>query len=79
MRPYLKKPFTKIGLLGWLKVKDLSLSPSTTKKMKERKEGRKKRKKRKKGFMEVRQCILVGVFVSWLLPYWGWSLGPLAC
>jgi hypothetical protein len=82
MRPFLKKPFTKIGLLGWFKVKALSSSPSTTKKkMKERKEGRKKekKKKRKKGFMEVRQCILVGVFVSWLLPYWGWSLGPLAC
>jgi hypothetical protein len=56
--------------------------PQYHKKMKERKEGRKegrKKKKRKKGFMEVRQCILVGVFVSWLLPYWGWSLGPLAC
>jgi hypothetical protein len=31
-RPYLKKPFTKIGLVEWLKVKVLSLSPSTTKK-----------------------------------------------
>jgi hypothetical protein len=33
-RPYLKKPFTKIGLVGWLKVKALSLNPSTTKKKK---------------------------------------------
>jgi hypothetical protein len=28
-RPYLKKPFTKIGLVEWLKVKALSSSPST--------------------------------------------------
>jgi hypothetical protein len=40
VRPYLKKPFTKIGLVEWLKVKALSLSPSTTKKKK------KERKKR---------------------------------
>jgi hypothetical protein len=26
--PILKKPFTKIGLVGWLKVKALSSSPS---------------------------------------------------
>jgi hypothetical protein len=32
MRPYLEKPFTKIGLVEWLKVKTLSLSPSTAKK-----------------------------------------------
>jgi hypothetical protein len=31
MRPYLKKPFTKIGLVEWLKVKALSSSHSTTK------------------------------------------------
>jgi hypothetical protein len=31
MRPYLKKPFTKIGLVEWLKVKALSSSPSTEK------------------------------------------------
>jgi hypothetical protein len=31
-RPYLQKPFTKIGLVEWLKVKALSSSPSTTKK-----------------------------------------------
>jgi hypothetical protein len=29
-RPYLKKPFTKIGLVEWLKVKALSSSPNTT-------------------------------------------------
>jgi hypothetical protein len=28
-RPYLKKNFTKIGLVEWLKVKALSSSPST--------------------------------------------------
>jgi hypothetical protein len=33
-RPYLKKPFTKIGLVEWLKVKVLSSSPSTAKKKK---------------------------------------------
>jgi hypothetical protein len=33
-RPYLEKPFTKIGLVEWLKVKALSSSPSTTKKKK---------------------------------------------
>jgi hypothetical protein len=32
MRPYLKKPFTKIGLVEWLKVKALSSSPRTKKK-----------------------------------------------
>jgi hypothetical protein len=31
-RPYLKKPFTKIGLVKWLKVKALSSSSSTAKK-----------------------------------------------
>jgi hypothetical protein len=30
-RPYLEKPFTKIGLIEWLKMKDLNLSPSTAK------------------------------------------------
>jgi hypothetical protein len=34
MRPHLEKPFTKIGLLEWLKVKALNSSPSTTKKKK---------------------------------------------
>jgi hypothetical protein len=37
-RPYLKKLFTKIGLVEWLKVKALSLSPSTVKQEEERKE-----------------------------------------
>jgi hypothetical protein len=32
LRPYLEKPFTKIGLVEWLKVKALSSNPSTTKK-----------------------------------------------
>jgi hypothetical protein len=35
MKPYLKKPFTIIGLVEWLKVKALSSSPSTKKKLKE--------------------------------------------
>jgi hypothetical protein len=35
VRPYLKKPFTKIGLAEWLKVKALSLNPSTTEKKKD--------------------------------------------
>jgi hypothetical protein len=30
--PYLEKPFTKIGLMEWLRVKALSSSPSTAKK-----------------------------------------------
>jgi hypothetical protein len=30
MRPYLENPFTKIGLVEWLKVKALSSNPSTT-------------------------------------------------
>jgi hypothetical protein len=33
-RPYLKKHFTKIGLVEWLKVKILSSTPGTTKKKK---------------------------------------------
>jgi hypothetical protein len=32
VRPYLEKPFTKTGLVEWLKVKALSSSPSTEKK-----------------------------------------------
>jgi hypothetical protein len=32
VRPYLKKPFIKIGLVEWLKVKALSSSPGTAKK-----------------------------------------------
>jgi hypothetical protein len=32
MKPYLEKPFTKIGLVEWLKVKALNSSPSTEKK-----------------------------------------------
>jgi hypothetical protein len=35
-RPYLEKPFTKIGLVKWLKVKALSSNPSTTKKKKKK-------------------------------------------
>jgi hypothetical protein len=31
VRTYLEKPFTKIGLVEWLKVKTLSSSPSTSK------------------------------------------------
>jgi hypothetical protein len=31
VRPYLKKTFTKIRLVEWFKVKDLSSSPSTAK------------------------------------------------
>jgi ribosomal protein S21 len=44
MRSYLKKPFTKTGLVEWLKVKALSSNSSTTKKKKkkERKKGEKK-------------------------------------
>jgi hypothetical protein len=34
MRPYFKKPFTKIGLVECLKMKTLSLSPSIAKKKK---------------------------------------------
>jgi hypothetical protein len=32
LRPYLEKPFTKIGLVEWLKVKVLSSDPSTANK-----------------------------------------------
>jgi hypothetical protein len=32
MRPYLEKPFTKIRVVEWLKMKALSISPSATKK-----------------------------------------------
>jgi hypothetical protein len=34
--PYLEKPFTKIGLVGWLKVKALSSSSSTAKQKKQK-------------------------------------------
>jgi hypothetical protein len=32
VRPYLEKPFTKIGLVKWLKVKAWSSRPGTAKK-----------------------------------------------
>jgi hypothetical protein len=32
MRPYLEKPFTKIGLMEWFKVNDLSSSFNNTEK-----------------------------------------------
>jgi hypothetical protein len=35
-RSYLEKPFTKIGLAEWLKIKAPSSSPSTAKKKKKR-------------------------------------------
>jgi hypothetical protein len=31
VRPYLKKPSTKIGLVEWFKIKALNSSPSTAK------------------------------------------------
>jgi hypothetical protein len=37
LRPYLEKPFTKIGLVEWLKVKALSSSPSMAKTKKRKK------------------------------------------
>jgi hypothetical protein len=37
MRCYLEKPFTKIGLVEWFKVKALSSNPSTSKKKKQKK------------------------------------------
>jgi hypothetical protein len=36
-RSYLEKPFTKIGLVEWLKVKALSSSPSTAKQQQQQK------------------------------------------
>jgi hypothetical protein len=36
VRPYLKKPFTKIGVVEWLQVYALSSSPSTAKKKKKK-------------------------------------------
>jgi hypothetical protein len=36
VRAYLEKPFTKTGLVGWLKLKALSLSPRTEKKKRRR-------------------------------------------
>jgi hypothetical protein len=37
LRSYLEKPFTKIGLVGWLKVKALSSNPQYRKKKKKKK------------------------------------------
>jgi hypothetical protein len=48
LRTYVKKPFTKIGLMEWLKVKALSLSPSTKKKKKKKKNPGNRRKKKNK-------------------------------
>jgi hypothetical protein len=36
VKPYLEKPFTKVGLVEWLKMKALSASPSTEKKKKKK-------------------------------------------
>jgi hypothetical protein len=38
VRPYLKKPFTKTGLVEWLKLKALSSSLSTARKKKKHEE-----------------------------------------
>jgi hypothetical protein len=43
VRPYLEKPFTKIGLLKWLKVKALSSSTSTAKQNKQKKKEERKK------------------------------------
>jgi hypothetical protein len=54
VRPYLKKPFTKIGLVEWLKMKTLSSSPSSAK------------KKKKKSLNEISQLkLLCGFSNSW--------------
>jgi hypothetical protein len=37
-RPYLKKSFTKIGLVEWLKMKALIQAPTTTKKEKRKRD-----------------------------------------
>jgi hypothetical protein len=47
MRPYLKKPSTKIGLVEWLKVKVLNSSPSAAKKKKKERNKERKRKEKK--------------------------------
>jgi hypothetical protein len=38
MRPYLEKPFTKIGPVAWLKVKALSSSPNMQSRKKKKKQ-----------------------------------------
>jgi hypothetical protein len=53
MRPYVKKPFTKIGLVEWLKVKALSSSSSIIKREREKKgrergRGRERRRKERR-------------------------------
>jgi hypothetical protein len=44
VRPYLKKPFTKIGLKEWLKVKALKALTSSLSTIKKKKKEKKKRK-----------------------------------
>jgi hypothetical protein len=58
VRPYLKKPFTKIGLVEWLKVKALSSSSSTAK----------KEKKKRAGWPGTHYAAQVGFELMFLLP-----------
>jgi hypothetical protein len=57
LRPYLEKPFTKIGLVKWLKVKALSSNPSTAKKKKKN-----QNQKKKKRMEDVRVYFLLMTF-----------------
>jgi hypothetical protein len=59
MRHYLEKPFTKIGLLEWLKVKTLTSSPSTTKKKK-----RKKAKEKWKDYIKLKSFCIAKKIIS---------------
>jgi hypothetical protein len=45
VRPYLEKPFTKIGLVEWFKMEAKSSSPSSTKRKQKRKKERKEKKR----------------------------------
>jgi ribosomal protein S21 len=56
MRPYLKKPSTKIGLVEWLKVKVLNSSPSAAKK-KKKKETKKEKEKKKNQKSLLEPCV----------------------
>jgi uncharacterized membrane protein YoaT (DUF817 family) len=67
-RSYPEKPFTKIGLVEWLKMKALSSSPSTTK------------KKKILGIPSFSSffviCVSVYVCMCRSLAFFGWAEGP---
>jgi hypothetical protein len=57
-RPYLEKPFTKMGLVEWLKGKALSSNASTTKQQQQQQQQQNPQKTQIKAAVVVLSCCL---------------------